>query len=89
MVDRRVRQIHIPRDEESVFRGVVEKFSTFHGHLERCPWNNYLVDQLGGVVPPEVVVTPIVVSGAVMGVVWTFGLLGLFGEAINTQLGCT
>ena len=64
-VDRRVRQIHIPGNEPSVFSGVIEKISTFHGHLDRCPWNNYLVDQLGGVVPPEVVVIPIVVSGAV------------------------
>jgi len=48
-VDRRVRQILIPGDEPSVFSGVIEKMSTFHGHLERCPWNNYLVDQLGGV----------------------------------------
>jgi hypothetical protein len=76
MVDRRVRQIHIPRNEESVFLNVIEKFSTFHGHLERCPWNNYLVDQLGGLMPPEVVVTPIVVSGAVSAVFYGDNLPG-------------
>ena len=76
MVDRRVRQIHIPGDEQSVFSSVIEKISTFHGHLERCPWNNYLVDQLGGLMPPEVVVTPIVVSGAVSAVFYGDNLPG-------------
>ena len=47
VVDRRVRQIHIPGDEPSVFSNVIETMSTYHGHLEKCPWNNYLVDQLG------------------------------------------
>jgi hypothetical protein len=76
MVDRRVRKIHIPADGESVFSDVIEKISTFHGHLERCPWNNYLVDQLGGLMPPEVVVTPIVVSGAVSAVFYGDNLPG-------------
>jgi hypothetical protein len=84
-VDRRVRQIHIPGDEPSVFSGVIEKMSTFHGHLERCPWNNYLVDQLGGVVPPEVVVTPIVVSGTVSAVFYGDNLPG--GHPITTIHG--
>ena len=75
-VDRRVRQIHIPRDEMSVFKGVIELMSTYHGKLEKCPWNNYLVDQLGGMVPPEVVVTPIVVSGAVSAVFYGDNLPG-------------
>ncbi len=75
-VDRRVRQIHIPGDEPSVFSGVIEKMSTYHGHLERSPWNNYLVDQLGGMIPPEVVVTPIVVSGAVSAVFYGDNLPG-------------
>jgi hypothetical protein len=75
-VDRRVRQIHIPGDEPSVFSGVIETMSTYHGRLESCPWNNYLVDQLGGVVPPEVVVTPIVVSGTVSAVFYGDNLPG-------------
>jgi hypothetical protein len=65
LVDRRIRKIHIPGDEPSVFSGVIRTMSTYHGRLERSPWNNYLVDQLGGTVPPEVVVTPIVVNGRV------------------------
>jgi hypothetical protein len=44
---------------------VIEQMSTDHGQFERCPWDNYLVDQLGGVVPPEVVVDPIAVSSSV------------------------
>jgi hypothetical protein len=65
LVDQRIRKIHIPRDEPSVFSGVIRTMSTYHGRLEGSPWNNYLVDQLGGTVPPEVVVTPIVVNGRV------------------------
>jgi hypothetical protein len=64
-VTNRIRHIHIPTDEPSIFRDVIEKKSTYHGRLEQCPWNNYLVDQLGGVIPPEVVVTPIIVDGKV------------------------
>ena len=64
-VTSRIRHIHIPTHEPSVFRDVIETKTTYHGRLEQCPWNNYLVDQLGGVVPPEVVVTPIIVDGEV------------------------
>jgi len=64
-VTNRIRHIHIPTDEPSVFRDVIETKTTYHGRLEQCPWNNYLVDQLGGVVPPEVVVTPVIVDGKV------------------------
>ncbi len=75
-VDRRVRQIHIPTTEPSVFTSVIERKTTYHGRLDRCPWNNYLVDQLGGTVPPEVVVTPIVVKGAVSAVFYGDNLPG-------------
>jgi len=64
-VTNRIRNIHIPSDEPSVFRDVIERRASYHGRLEQCPWNNYLVDQLGGVIPPEVVVTPIIVDGKV------------------------
>jgi hypothetical protein len=75
-VDRRVRQIHIPTAEPSVFTDVIERKTTYHGRLDRCPWNNYLVDQLGGTVPPEVVVAPIVVKGAVSAVFYGDNLPG-------------
>jgi hypothetical protein len=64
-VTNRVRSIHIPSNEPSVFRDVIERKTTYHGRLEQCPWNNYFVDQLGGVIPPEVVVAPIIVDGQV------------------------
>ncbi len=64
-VTNRIRHLHIPGDEPSVFRDVIERKTSYHGRLEQCPWNNYLVDQLGGVIPPEVVVTPIIVDGKV------------------------
>jgi hypothetical protein len=64
-VTNRIRHLHIPNDEPSVFRDVIERKTSYHGRLEQCPWNNYLVDQLGGVIPPEVVVMPIIVDGKV------------------------
>jgi hypothetical protein len=64
-VTNRIRHIQIPAGEPSVFSQVIERKTTYHGRIEQCPWNNYLVDQLGGVVPPEVVVTPILVEGKV------------------------
>jgi hypothetical protein len=64
-VTNRIRHIQIPAGEPSVFADVIERRATYHGRLEQCPWNNYLVDQLGGLVPPEVVVTPVLVEGKV------------------------
>jgi hypothetical protein len=64
-VTNRIRHIQIPTDEPSVFRDVIEQKATYHGRLDECPWNNYLVDQLGGVIPPEVVIVPIIVDGKV------------------------
>jgi hypothetical protein len=64
-VTNRIRHIQIPLNEPSVLAEVIERKVTYHGRLEQCPWNNYLVDQLGGLVPPEVVVTPILVEGRV------------------------
>ncbi len=75
-VDRRVQQIHIPGNEPSVFSSVVNTMSTYHGKLEKCPWNNYLVDQLGGIFPTEVVVMPIAVSGAVSAIFYGDNLPG-------------
>lgn len=72
----RIRRIQIPDDEPSVFSAVIEHKTTYHGRLAMCPWNNYLVDQLGGLVPPEVVVTPILVEGNVSTLIYADNLPG-------------
>ncbi len=76
MVDRRVRQIVVPAQEPSLFFEVIERMSTYHGPLKPCPWNNYLVDQLGGAVPPEVVAIPIVVEGMIAAIFYGDNLPG-------------
>jgi hypothetical protein len=75
-VDRRIRQIVIPANEPSVFFEVIERMSTYHGALKPCSWNNYLVDQLGGSVPPEVVAVPIVVEGMIAAIFYGDNLPG-------------
>lgn len=76
LVDRRVRQIVIPAHEPSVFFEVIERMSTYHGPLKPCEWNSYLVDQLGGTVPPEVVAIPIVVEGMIAAIFYGDNLPG-------------
>jgi len=71
-----IRHIQIPVGEDSVFAEVIKRKSSYHGRLGQCPWNNYLVDQLGGTMPPEVFVTPIVVNGKVAAVFYGDSLPG-------------
>jgi hypothetical protein len=84
-VTHRIRNIQIPTTEQSVFAKVIKRKSSYHGRLERCPWNNYLVDQIGGVVPPEVIVTPIVVNGRVAVIFYGDSLPG--GHPITSTHG--
>jgi len=72
----RIRQVQIPVDEESVFSRVIDRRVSYHGRLSQCPWNNYLVDQLGGTVPPEVILTPIVVNHRVAAIFYGDSLPG-------------
>ena len=84
-VTNRIRHVQIPVDESSVFAEVIKRKSSYHGRLEQCPWNNYLVDQLGGTVPPEVFVTPIVVNGKVAAIFYGDSLPG--GHPITSVHG--
>ena len=84
-VSNRLRQVQIPVDEASVFAEVIKRKSSFHGRLELCPWNNYLVDQLGGTVPPEVFVTPIVANREVVAIFYGDSLPG--GHPITSVHG--
>jgi hypothetical protein len=63
--DSRVRSLVIPLKEASVLGAVVASGTLYRGPLEDTPWNRRLWQQLGGGRQPEVVVVPIVASGAV------------------------
>jgi len=81
----RIRQVQIPVDERSVFSRVIDRRISYHGRLDQCPWNNYLVDQLGGTVPPEVILTPIVVNHKVAAIFYGDSLPG--GHPITSTHG--
>ena len=61
----RIRNIRIPVDQQSVFQQVLNKKIPFKGKLKRCWWNDYLVHQLGGVFPEDVIAVPMMVNGEV------------------------
>lgn len=61
----RVRALRIPCDEPSVFYDVIERRETYVGPLEQQYWNVQLARELGGDVPDEVAVVPLVVKDRV------------------------
>ena len=66
--DEQVRDLIVPRDHPSILGDVMAKRGTYRGLLPSCFWNDYLVKQLGGRVPREVIVVPAVVDGEVMAI---------------------
>jgi len=68
--DDRVRSIQIPVGEPSVLADVVRRREPYQGRMARTPQNNYLVTQLGGMAPREVIALPIVVEGKAVAVVY-------------------
>jgi hypothetical protein len=60
-----VRDLVLPADQPSAFLPVVRGRRPFRGPLDVNPWNDFLVRQLGGPWPPEVVLVPAVVRGRV------------------------
>jgi hypothetical protein len=67
-VEDQVRDLLIPRDHPSILADVMAKKGTYRGLLPSCFWNDYLVKQLGGRMPREVIVVPAVVGGAVVAI---------------------
>jgi hypothetical protein len=66
--DERVRKMLIPAHEPSVFFEVLENIHTYRGPLKPCKWNTYLIRQLGGDEPVEIVAVPIIVDGMIIGI---------------------
>jgi hypothetical protein len=60
-----VRDLILPADQPSAFLAVVQGRRPYRGPLDGNPWNDYLVRQLGGPWPPEVLLVPAVVRGRV------------------------
>jgi hypothetical protein len=64
--DDQVRKIKIPHDQTSLLTQVSETKQTYRGKLQKTFWNDYLVTQLGGSMPQEVLAVPMIVNGAVV-----------------------
>jgi CheY-like chemotaxis protein len=68
--DNKIRGMRIPRAEESFFSKVIEQQSTLKFKPDDNHWNRYLLDTLGGGVPAEILLGPIVSEGKVVAVLY-------------------
>jgi hypothetical protein len=68
--DQVVRNIKIPLDQPSVFLTVLESRRSYLGAVEQNESNKYLVNELGGAMPEQVLAIPLVVDGKVALVVY-------------------
>ncbi len=68
--DARVRSMRIPRDGASFFSKVIESQLPVRMAPEDSKWNSYLFEQLGGEVPNEIFLGPIISEGKVVAVLY-------------------
>jgi CheY-like chemotaxis protein len=68
--DDRVRSMRIPRGEPTFFNAVIDASTTMKLAPEDTYWNRYLLDQLGGGTPAEILLGPIVSEGKVVAVLY-------------------
>ncbi|MGE5232959.1 MAG: DUF4388 domain-containing protein [Acidobacteriota bacterium] len=68
--DERIRDIRIPTDEGSIFIEVLERRETYRGPLDRLYWNVEFTRRIGGELPSEVALIPMVVEDRVVMVLY-------------------
>jgi hypothetical protein len=68
--DALVRNIHIPTDEDSLFRNAIELKQAEKAMPDDTRWHSYLFQQLGGGVPNEIFLGPIVSEGKVVALLY-------------------
>lgn len=68
--DEKVRAIKMPLKEPSVFRNIVFKKTSYKGKLIDTKWNRYLVESLGGMIPYEVFVCPLISDNKVIAILY-------------------
>ncbi len=64
--DDRIRELRIPADQPSVLTEAVERKGAYRGPLDLVEWNHYLIEQLGGHHPRDVLALPLLVNDAVL-----------------------
>ncbi|RII27606.1 MAG: hypothetical protein CXR31_05050 [Geobacter sp.] len=70
LADSRVRNMRIPRDEDSLFARVIQSQQPLKVKPDEGGWNHYLIERLGGEYPAEVFVGPIVSEGKVVAILY-------------------
>lgn len=68
--DQVVRNIRVPLNQPSLFLTVIENRRSYRGQLEPNESNRYLVNELGGAMPEQVLAIPLIVDGKVVLVVY-------------------
>jgi len=67
--DRLIRSLRIPRNEESLFSEVLRRRATVKVAQEKCRWNDYLYEKIGGA-PAEVFLGALVSEGEVFAILY-------------------
>lgn len=83
--DEQIRELLIPIDQPSVLGDVMSKRGTYRGILSPTFWNDFLLQELGGILPREVVAVPAVAGGEVVAIL--YGDSASSGEPIGGLAG--
>lgn len=70
MADSKIRSMRIPRDQQSLFNAVIDSQLPVKAQPDNGEWTRYFIEQLGGEVPAEFFVGPIVSEGKVVAVLY-------------------
>jgi hypothetical protein len=70
MADARIRRMKIPRNEESVFSMALNEMSPMKLRPGPGQWDNYLKKQLGGDLPEQIFLGPIISEGTVVAILY-------------------
>ncbi len=74
--DVRIRRMQVPRGEGTIFDSLLKEMAPARVKLGRSPWDSYLREELGGGVPEEVFLGPIVSEGKVVAILYGDNLPG-------------
>lgn len=68
--EKHVRQVRIPLNAPSIFREAIQKRMPLKKSLKKTKWNEYLIQKLGGEMPKEVFVAPIIAGGKIPALIY-------------------
>jgi hypothetical protein len=68
--DQRVREVHIPVSEPSIFSKVITDYRSVIGKYQGTAWDEYLIRELGGVEPNEYFLVPLVSNNRIVAMLY-------------------